>query len=126
MGGNFYRFFNEISIDVMNDRNARICVFGHSHSPVLRDYNLLDISETGLKKGLYANTGGWVDESVIADDDFTGSWVEIERTEFDGMKEYTVKLFEFDTVNNKPILKDAKSIHFMANGQVIGDYESEE
>ena len=121
MGGNFYRFFNEISIDVMNDRNARICVFGHSHSPVLREYNLLDVSKTGLKKSVYANTGGWVDGSVIADDDFTGSWVEIDRTEFDGMKQYTVKLFEFDTVNNKPILKDTKTLQFKANGEVVGD-----
>lgn len=121
LGGNFYSFFDELSVTAMNEHNARICVFGHSHSPVLHDdYNLGNIVG-GLQKCLYANTGGWVDESVIADEDFTGSWVEIDRSEFEGMKVYTVKLFQFDAENNKPILKDSRALQVKANGEVVGD-----
>lgn len=125
LGGNFYSYFDEFAIEAMNERNARICVFGHSHSPQLKEYNLA----TGFanhfvgnyKHSLYANSGGWVDEDIIAKDDFTASWVEIDRSEFEGTKTYTVKLFKFDIDKNEPILKKEMKLIFNKDGKEVCD-----
>lgn len=106
---------------------ASIVIFGHTHMAMLKGYNNLNneiISESettsirnqlGPTKKIYANTGTWVNKSLVTKGFPTRSYVVVNTDQTDSHL-LTVSLYQYNTdidnnVESESVLLDEKNIH---------------
>lgn len=107
---------------------AKIVIFGHTHMAMVREYNnynneILSTPESrfrirkqlGPTKKIYANTGTWVNKSLVSKGFPTRSYIVINTNTTDSQL-MTVSLYQYNTdgdnnVESESVLLNEKNIH---------------